>query len=39
MTKRVLLIAGIVAVGLYAVGDVSGLLYDGYSFRDRAISD
>lgn len=37
---RVLLSAGIAAVGLYAVGDVvSGLLYDGYSHRDQAISE
>lgn len=35
-----LLWAGIAAVGLYVIGDlVSGLLYDGYSFRDHAISE
>jgi hypothetical protein len=35
-----LLWAGVVAVVLYVVGDlVSGLLYDGYSFRDQAISE
>jgi hypothetical membrane protein len=40
MTNRVLLLAGIAAVGLYTVGDVvSGLLYDGYSYRDQAISE
>ncbi|HEX3284085.1 MAG TPA: DUF998 domain-containing protein [Mycobacterium sp.] len=40
MTKRLLLIAGIVGVGVYAVGDVvSGLLYHGYSFRDQVISE
>jgi hypothetical protein len=36
MAKTVLLLAGIVAVSLYNVGDVvSGLLYDGYSSRDQ----
>jgi hypothetical membrane protein len=35
-----LLLAGIAAVVVYAVGDVvSGVLYDGYSFRDQAISE
>jgi hypothetical protein len=35
-----LLLAGIGAVGVYAVGDLlSGLLYDGYSFKDQAISE
>jgi hypothetical membrane protein len=35
-----LLLAGIVAVAAYALGDLlSGLLYDGYSFRDQAISE
>jgi hypothetical membrane protein len=34
------LVAGIVAVGVYAVGDLlSGLLYEGYSFADQAISE
>jgi hypothetical membrane protein len=38
--KRSLLWAGIAAVALYVLGDlVSGLLYDGYSFRDQAISE
>ena len=35
-----LLAAGILAVAVYGVGDlVSGLLYNGYSFRDQAISE
>lgn len=35
-----LLWAGIIAVVLYAIGDVvSGVLYHGYSFRDQAISE
>src|SRR5688500_17558159 len=39
VTKR-LLLSGIVAVGLYGVGDLlSGLLYEGYSYRDQAISE
>ena len=38
--NRLLLLAGVVAVAAYAVGDLlSGLLYDGYSFRDQAISE
>jgi hypothetical membrane protein len=38
--KRLLLICAIPAVLVYAMGDVlSGLLYDGYSFRDQAISE
>jgi hypothetical protein len=33
--RRALLIAGIVAVGVYVVADLlSGLLYEGYSFAD-----
>lgn len=37
---RLFLIAGLVAVGVYALGDLlSGLLYEGYSFRDQAISE
>jgi hypothetical membrane protein len=37
---RGLLNAGIAAVIVYAVGDlVSGSLYEGYSFRDQAISE
>lgn len=36
----VLLAAGVLAVAVYGVGDlVSGLLYNGYSFRDQAISE
>ena len=36
----VLLSAGIASVGLYAAGDAaSGLLYEGYRFRDQAISE
>ncbi len=39
MTK-VLLGGGMAAAGIYALGNViSGLLYDGYSFRDQAISE
>ena len=38
--RKWLLIAGIGAVGVYAVGDLlSGLLYEGYSFKDQAISE
>lgn len=38
--RRALLIAGIVAVGVYVVADLlSGLLYEGYSFADQAISE
>ena len=37
---RWLLVGGIAAVVLYGIGDLSsGLLYDGYSFRDHAISE
>jgi uncharacterized membrane protein len=37
---KALLVAGIVAVGVYAVGDLlSGLLYEGYSFKDQWISE
>jgi hypothetical membrane protein len=37
---KALLLAGIVAVGVYALGDLlSGLLYTGYSFKDQAISE
>jgi hypothetical membrane protein len=37
---RALLVAGIVASGVYVVGDLlSGLLYKGYSFTDQAISE
>ena len=37
---KTLLVAGIVAAGAYAVGDLlSGLLYDGYSFKDQWISE
>ena len=42
-TIKALLLAGIIAAGLYVVGDiVSGLMYDGsrpYSFRDQWISE
>ena len=38
--KKVLLMAGVAAVVVYTIGDVvSGLLYDGYSFRNQAISE
>jgi hypothetical membrane protein len=38
--NKLLLMAGAAAVVVYAVGDVlSGLLYDGYSHRDQAISE
>jgi hypothetical membrane protein len=38
--KRALLLAAVAAVVVYTIGDVlSGLLYDGYSFRDQAISE
>jgi hypothetical protein len=37
--KKALVSAAIVAVVLYVLGDVlSGLMYDGYSYRDQAIS-
>ena len=37
---KALLAAGIAAVGVYAVGDLlSGLLYEGYSFKDQVISE
>jgi hypothetical membrane protein len=37
---KVLLLSGIAAVVVYGIGDlVSGLLYEGYSFRDQAISE
>jgi hypothetical protein len=40
VSERALLAAGIAAVGVYVVGDLlSGLLYDGYSFRAQAISE
>ena len=38
--KTFLLWSGIAAVILYVIGDLlAGLLYDGYSFRDQAISE
>lgn len=38
--KLALIWAAVAAVVVYVVGDVlSGLLYDGYSFRDQAISE
>jgi hypothetical protein len=37
---KALLVAAVAAVVVYAVGDlVSGLSYEGYSFRDQAISE
>jgi hypothetical membrane protein len=37
---KALLVAGTAAVGVYAVGDLlSGLLYEGYSFKDQVISE
>jgi hypothetical membrane protein len=39
-TTKFLLLAAIPAVVVYVVGDVfSGILYDGYSFKDQAISE
>jgi hypothetical membrane protein len=39
-TTKALLAAGIASVVVYGLGDlVSGLLYDGYSYRDQAISE
>ena len=38
--SKALLVTGIVAVGVYALGDLlSGLLYEGYSFKDQWISE
>lgn len=38
--KKSLLLAGVAAVVVYAIGDfLSGLLYDGYSYLDQAISE
>ena len=38
--SRLLLLAGVGAVLAYTIGDVlSGLLYDGYSWADQAISE
>ena len=38
--QKALLMAGVAAVGVYVIGDVaSGLLYDGYSFANQAISE
>jgi hypothetical membrane protein len=40
VTNVVLLMAGIAAVVVYVIGDLlSGLLYDGYSYKDQAISE
>lgn len=37
---KTLLVGGMVAGAIYGLGDlVSGLLYEGYSFRDQAISE
>lgn len=39
-SKKALVSAGVAAVVVYVVGDVaSGVSYDGYSFRDQAISE
>jgi hypothetical protein len=38
--RRALLVAGVAAAGVYVVGDmVSGLVYEGYSFKDQWISE
>lgn len=38
--KKILLLAGVAAVVVYAVGDLlSGLVYDGYSYLNQAISE
>lgn len=38
--KKSLLLAGVAAVVVYAVGDLlSGLLYDGYSYLNQAVSE
>ena len=38
--KKSLLLTGVAAVVVYAIGDVlSGLLYDGYSYLHQAISE
>lgn len=38
--QTALILGGIVSVVLYGLGDLaSGLLYQGYSFRDQAISE
>jgi hypothetical protein len=38
--EKSLLLAAVAAVVVYAIGDVvSALLYDGYSYRDQAISE
>ena len=40
MTSKVLPVAAIASVSVYGLGDlVSGLLYDGYSYRDQWISE
>jgi hypothetical membrane protein len=40
MTRRVLLVGAIASVIVYGLGDlVSGLLYDGYSYKDQWISE
>jgi hypothetical protein len=36
---KALLVAGIATVGVYVLGDLlSGLLYEGYSYRDQVIA-
>ena len=38
--NKILLLAGVAAVVVYALGDfLSGLLYDGYSYLNQAISE
>ena len=38
--QKAMLMAGVGSVGVYVVGDVvSGLVYDGYSFTNQAISE
>lgn len=38
--RKALLVAGIAAVGVYGLGDLlSGLLYEGYSFKNQVISE
>jgi hypothetical membrane protein len=40
MATKALLVAGIATVGVYVLGDLlSGLLYEGYSYRDQVISE
>ena len=40
MTTKGLLVAAIASVAVYGLGDLaSGLLYDGYSYKDQWISE